>query len=88
MRGWRTKFIFLLIVYFAGFATAIYMLAPAPEGSADKSFRGTSSVSAFNSQEFVESFNAGIHKCLAFGKVAAIHTAEFLKEKLEEIREA
>ena len=87
MRGWRTKFIFLLIVYFAGFATAIYMLAPAPEGSADKSF-GTSSVSAFNSQEFVESFNAGIHKCLAFGKVAAIHTAEFIKEKIQEIREA
>ena len=77
----------MLIVYFAGFATAIYMLAPAPEGSADKSFGSTSSVSAFNSQEFVKSFNAGIHKCLAFGKVAACHTAEFLKEKLEEMRE-
>jgi hypothetical protein len=88
MRGWRTKFIFLLIVYFAGFATAIYMLAPAPEGSTDKSFGKTSSISAFNSQEFVESFNAGIHKCLAFGKVAASHTAEFIKEKIKEIREA
>ena len=88
MKGWRTKFIFMLIVYFAGFATAIYMLAPAPEGSANKSVGNTSSVSAFNSEEFVESFNAGIHKCLAFGKVAAIHTAEFLKEKIEEMREA
>lgn len=88
MRGWRTKFIFLLIVYFAGFATAIYMLAPTPDGSGDKSFGNTSSVSKFNSQEFVESFNVGIHKCLAFGKVAAMHTADFLKEKIEEIREA
>lgn len=26
--GWRSKFLFLLIVYFAGFATAIYYLAP------------------------------------------------------------
>jgi hypothetical protein len=26
--GWRSKFIFLLVVYFAGFATAIYYLAP------------------------------------------------------------
>jgi len=26
--GWRTKFIFLLVIYFAGFATAIYYLAP------------------------------------------------------------
>jgi len=88
VRGWRTKFIFLLIVYFAGFATAIYMLAPTPEGNTDTSFNKTSSASAFNSQEFVESFNSGIHKCLAFGKVAAIHTAEFIKEKIEEIREA
>jgi len=85
VKGWRTKFIFLLIVYFAGFATAIYMLAPAPEGIADKSFGKISSDSAFNSEEFVKSFNAGMHKCLAFGKVAAIHTAEFLKEKLQEI---
>ena len=87
MKGWRTKFIFLLIVYFAGFATAIYMLAPAPEGGADKSFNNISSASAFNSQQFAKSFNAGMHKCLAFGKVAAIHTAEFIKEKIQEMRE-
>lgn len=87
MKGWRSKFIFLLIVYFAGFATAIYMLAPAPEGSSAKSFANISSVSTFNSQEFAKSFNAGMHKCLAFGKVAALHTAEFIKEKVREIRE-
>ena len=86
MKGWRTKFIFLLIVYFAGFATAIYMLAPAPEGTTDKSFGNISS--SFDSEAFVKSFNTGIHKCLAFGKVAACHTAEFIKEKIEEIREA
>jgi len=87
VRGWRTKFIFLMIVYFAGFATAIYMLAPAPERGTDKSFGNTSSASAFNSQEFAKSFNSGMHKCLAFGKEAAIHTAEFIKEKLQEMRE-
>jgi len=64
------------------------MLAPTPDGSTDKSFSSVSSVSKFNSDEFVKSFNTGIHKCLAFGKVAAIHTAEFLKEKIQEIREA
>lgn len=88
MKGWRTKFIFLLIVFFAGFATAIHMLAPAPEGGADQSFDNISSASAFNSQEFVKSFNAGMHKCFALGKEAAWHTAEFLKEKLKEMREA
>ncbi|MDD5134061.1 MAG: hypothetical protein PHP01_01465 [Phycisphaerae bacterium] len=32
--GWRSKLIFLMIVYFAGFATAVYYLAPGsrPEG--------------------------------------------------------
>jgi len=78
----------MLIVYFAGFATAIYMLAPTPEGGPDKSFGKLSSSSTFDSEEFVKSFNSGIHKCLAFGKVAACHTAEFIKEKIEEMREA
>jgi len=88
VRGWRTKFIFMLIVYFAGFATAIYMLAPAPDGGPNKSFSKLSPSSKFDSEEFVKSFNAGIHKCFAFGKVAACHTAEFIKEKIEEMREA
>jgi hypothetical protein len=77
----------MLIVYFAGFATAIYMLAPAPEGSAEKSFDNLSSASAFDSQEFAKSFNDGMHKCLAFGKEAACQTAEFIKEKIKEMRE-
>lgn len=88
MKGWRTKFIFLLIVYFAGFATAIYIMAPTPEGNSNISCDKISPSVKFNSEEFVKSFNTGIHKCLAFGKVAAIHTAEFLKEKIQEIREA
>lgn len=78
----------MLIVYFAGFATAIYMLAPTPEGGPNKSFNIPFSSSKFDSEEFVKSFNAGMHKCFAFGKVAAMHTAEFIKEKLQEIREA
>ncbi|OQA02784.1 MAG: hypothetical protein BWY69_00859 [Planctomycetes bacterium ADurb.Bin401] len=26
--GWRSKFLFMVIIYFAGFATAVYYLAP------------------------------------------------------------
>jgi len=86
VRGWRSKFIFLLIVYFAGFATAIYMLAPTPEGKVNSS--GTDSApSTFNSEEFVQSFNTGMHKCLVFGKDAACRTADFIKEKVKEMRE-
>ena len=32
MGGWRGKLTLMLIMYFAGFATAIYVIAPGPEG--------------------------------------------------------
>ncbi len=88
MRGWRSKFIFMLIVYCAGFATAIYTLAPAPEDGAGRSWGKSSPDSAFKSDEFVKSVNSGMHKCVDFGKDAALRTAEFIKHKLKEMREA
>jgi len=85
MRGWRIKFLFLLVVYFAGFATAIYCLAPVPQGRAcqindEKSFV----YSAFKSDEFAKSFNTAMHKCVEFGKDAAIRAGKFIKQKLDE----
>jgi len=90
--GWRSKFIFLLIVYFAGFATAIYMLAPAPKDGKPLALGSllparTGQTQRMTSEEFVESFNTGMHKAVAFGKVAALHTAKFIKEKLNEMPE-
>ncbi len=88
MRGWRSRFIFTLIVYFAGFATAIYTLAPKPEGESTQHLSDSALREQFDSQEFVESFNTGMHKCLAFGKEAAQRTAKLVKEKLKEMRDA
>jgi hypothetical protein len=87
VRGWRTKFIFLLIVYFAGFATAVYTLAPAPDKKAQNSRKLNQKISVnseFNSDDFLKSFNSGIHKCIDFGKEAACLTGKFIKEKIEE----
>jgi hypothetical protein len=39
--GWRGKFLFLLIVYFAGFATAVYYLAPSGRDGSQDSFYST-----------------------------------------------
>ena len=39
--GWRGKFLFLLIVYFAGFATAVYYLAPSGREGGQDSFYST-----------------------------------------------
>ncbi|MHC4435232.1 MAG: hypothetical protein ACYTBS_25645 [Planctomycetota bacterium] len=68
MRSWRSRFIFTLLVFFAG--------------------ENDSPMSKFNSEKFVEDFNAGIHKCLKFGKKAALHTGRLLKEKAKELRDA
>ena len=84
MGGWKTKLIFLLIVYFAGFATAIYFLAPVPEGYAGGGCERSFEDSALKSDEFVQSFNAGMHKCVDFAKDAAWRTGRFIKEKLDE----
>ncbi|MHC4618608.1 MAG: hypothetical protein ACYTEQ_12750 [Planctomycetota bacterium] len=86
MGGWRSKIIFLLIVYFAGFATAVYCLAPVPEDREKGSYEKTFAYSVFKSDEFAKSFNSGMHKCLDVAKDAAQRAGEFVKQKLEERR--
>ena len=88
MRGWRTKLIFLLVIYFAGFATAIYTLAPVPDDKVRQPFDGSTAYSGFKSDDFAKSFNAGMHKCIDFGKDAAWRTAAFIKQKVKEMPEA
>ncbi len=78
MRTWRGKFVFLLVVYFAGFATAIYTLAPVPENRIrNKSFAS----SVFKSDGFAQSFNSAMHKCVDFGKDVACRTGKLIKQK-------
>jgi len=85
MRGWRIKFLFLLVVYFAGFATAIYCLAPVPQGRACQTNDEKNFVcSVFKSDEFAKSFNTAMHKCIDFGKDAASRAGRFIKQKLDE----
>jgi hypothetical protein len=92
LSGWRNKLIFLLIIYFAGFATAIYTLAPTPESNGQASLSGfvarqSEDGSRMTSSEFVQSFNTGMHKCVDFGKEAACRTAKFLRKKYKKMNE-
>lgn len=83
MRTWRGKFVFLLVVYFAGYATAIYTLAPVPE----KRTRSKSVASSmFKSDDFAKSFNSAMHKCVDFGKEVALRTGKRMKQKINERR--
>jgi len=74
----------MFILYFAGFATAIYMLAAPPKTESGQNIEHGAIQSAFanfDSQEFVNSFNSGMHKCVEFGKEAALKTGKYIKEK-------
>ena len=84
MKGFRSKLIFLFIVYFAGFATAIYILAPQPEKEIGQFNEKGLINSSFDSEQFIASFNTGMHKCVDFGKEAALRTATFIKDKIRE----
>jgi len=86
MRGWRSKLVFMLVVYFAGFATAIYTLAPAPDDN-DKSACNYAAVrSSFKSDQFAKSVNTGLHKCIDLGKDAAKDLAGFIRQKVDEVQ--
>jgi hypothetical protein len=84
MRTWRGKFVFLLIVYFAGFATAIYTLAPVPENQARRPREKSFTCSALKTDELAQSFNTGMHKCLDFGRDFAWRMGKLIKQKYDE----
>ncbi len=86
--GWRTKFVFLLMVYAAGFATAIYFLAPTPEPTTQPPLQLAHLISAQQTQALLKSFNSGLHKCVGFSKEAAQEAAKLIQAKVDEINKA
>jgi hypothetical protein len=76
----------MFIVYFAGFATAIYCLAPAPEKPLTAGASSKRIAASFDSEQFARSFNSGMHKALDIGKAMAVRTGKFIKQKIEERR--
>ena len=84
MKGWRSKLIFIFIVYFSGFATAVYMIASPPEKAQNENLELDtiqSKLASFDSREFIDSFNSGLHKSVYLGKGAALHLSGYIKEK-------
>ena len=82
------KFIFLLFVYFAGFATAVYVFVPLPDQQTDSydcDYESSAdSPSVIETGQFAQSLNAGLHKCVSVAKAIIIRTASAIKQKLHE----
>ena len=86
MMGWRAKIILVLMIFFAGFATAIYCLAPASQSQNSSYNDNEKSLPASmpKSNQFAQSFNIGMHKCLLFLKDATSQAGVFIKEKFDD----
>jgi hypothetical protein len=87
MRGIRGKFILLLIVYFAGFATAIYTLAPVPDSENTIQSEQGPGWPALKSDQFAQEFNVQLHRCVDFMKEKSCEAGEFIKEKIRQYKE-
>ena len=89
--GWQNKVLVVLTVYFVGFATAIYALAPVSTHAAGQtSPNGHSqsfSHSVLKSDGFAQSFNSNMRSCLKAGSDAAVRTGEFIKQRLASDKE-
>jgi flagellar biosynthesis protein FliP len=79
MRVLRSKVVLLLVAYFAGFATAIYCLAPVVDQSYPSGKKGLAH-SVIKSDEFAKSFNLKMRKYLGYSENAA-QRAGLLKKK-------
>lgn len=90
MCRWRRTILFTLIVYFAGFATAIYTLAPVadaePHSRASEAKVRNHSDSGSKSQQFALAFNSHMRKCISVAEEQGAKIGEFIKAKLAERR--
>ncbi len=84
--GLRAKFVFLLVVYSAGFLTAVYCLAPAPDQTPGQTGQRGFAFSALKSDELAQSVNSGMHKAIDLGKETAVRAAKMLREKIDEVQ--
>jgi len=78
------KLVSVLIIYSAGFATAIYVLAPPSEGQSKPAGQQVGAIGSFDTGEFVASLSSGMHKAVALGKDAALRIGKFIKAKVNE----
>ncbi len=86
---WRSKLLLALIIYFAGFATAVYYLAPASDkanggGVRTGGFGFSSQVSESKSEEFGKVAGASMRKFVTFAEEKAVQLGEIIKKELAE----
>jgi len=81
----RNTLLLAMITFFAGFATAIYTLAPSyDKAGGSKITKLHSKEVSTKSTEFALKFNSGMRKCLSFAEEKAVEIGQTVKVKLSE----
>ncbi|HML75566.1 MAG TPA: hypothetical protein PKB02_13840 [Anaerohalosphaeraceae bacterium] len=87
MGRWRSRILFGLIVYFGGFATAIYYLAPVSQDAADRTARqkfslnwpGKADISSEKCKAVAGQFGDKMRNAVTFAEEQAKRVAELYK---------
>lgn len=72
----RSKLLLLLIIYFMGFATAIYFLAPVQDSNISQNFVKTN--------EIAKKVDVGMKQFLCFAGEKTVELGRIIKSKLPE----
>ena len=90
MTGWRSRILLALIIYFGGFASAIYALAPGAKKSRSvetvaQSFDNEYELEAgTRSEAFAHAFNSVMHRCISFAEEKSVELSGLIRAKLSE----
>ena len=86
--GWKVKILLLAIIYFAGFATAVYCLTPVHVNPAlhagANTFAKSDALSGVKTEEFKQNFYVAINRLWAVAKDSACGAYQFVRQKLDE----
>ena len=93
MGQWRTKLLTSLILYSAGFITAVYVLAPPPAPTADGSGTGErymwssgTEQAGFSSQDRAAAIRAGMDRVIRFAEENAVKGIRAAKAQIDQKR--
>ena len=82
------KILFLMIIYFAGFATAVYCLTPVHANPAlhagPNSFAKSDALSGVTTEEFKQNFYVAISRLGVVARDTACGVYQFVRQKLDE----
>ena len=96
MGRWRTKMLFSLILYGAGFFTAVYVLTPSPAIASDgvracersKGSNLGTEEAGFSSQDWAVKMRAGMDKVKSLAEENAIKGVQAAKAWIDQQRQA